>query len=58
MFALDVTGSMRDEIEASKKVIRNISLYERSEPVDYILTTFSDPVGRLSFLLVLIASCR
>ena len=45
MFALDVTGSMHDEIKASKEMIKKISQYDRSEPVDYILTTFSDPVG-------------
>jgi hypothetical protein len=50
MFALDVTGSMHDEIKASKEIIKTISQYDRSEPVDYILTTFSDPIGRLDSL--------
>ena len=45
MFALDVTGSMREEIRASKEIIKAISKLDRSEPVDYILTTFSDPIG-------------
>lgn len=45
MFALDVTGSMGDEINAAKEMIKKISQYDRSEPVDYILTTFSDPIG-------------
>ena len=49
IFALDVTGSMHDEIQASKEMIKKISQYDRSEPVDYILTTFSDPVGRFMF---------
>ena len=47
MFALDVTGSMANEIKASKEIVKQISQYDRSEPVDYILTTFSDPIGRL-----------
>ncbi len=57
MFALDVTGSMGDEIVASKEIIKAISKYDRSEPVDYILTTFSDPVGRLdSFCCCVLSS--
>ena len=49
IFALDVTGSMHDEIKASKEMIEKISQHDRSEPVDYILTTFSDPIGRFIF---------
>lgn len=45
MFAIDVTGSMRQEIKQSKEIVKKISLYDRSEPVDFILTTFSDPIG-------------
>ena len=54
MFALDVTGSMGDEIKASKDIVKEISNYDRSEPVDYILTTFSDPIGRLNNLNFLV----
>ena len=54
MFALDVTGSMHDEIKASKEMIQNISRYERSEPVDYILTTFSDPIGRFFYFSIVL----
>ena len=56
MFSLDVTGSMSDEIKASKEIIKAISTYDRSEPVDYILTTFSDPISRLNCFLVLASS--
>ena len=45
MFALDVTGSMSDEIKAAKEIIVKISQHDRSEPVNFILTTFSDPIG-------------
>ena len=51
MYALDVTGSMSDEIKASKDIIKEINKQDRSEPVDYILTTFSDPVGRFDKLM-------
>ncbi|XP_028399048.1 hemicentin-1-like [Dendronephthya gigantea] len=44
MYALDVTGSMSEEINACKNIIKKINKYDRSEPVDYILTTFSDPI--------------
>jgi hypothetical protein len=57
MFALDVTGSMHDEIKASKEIIKKISQYDRSEPVDYILTTFSDPIGRLNSLFCFVLFC-
>jgi hypothetical protein len=46
MFALDVTGSMSDEIQASKKIIKQISQYGRIEPVNFIMATFSDPIGK------------
>ena len=52
IFALDGTGSMRDEIKASKEMIKKISRYDRGEPVDYMLTTFSDPIGRFIFCLL------
>jgi hypothetical protein len=57
MFALDVTGSMYDEIKASKEIIKKISQYDRSEPVDYILTTFSDPIGKLDSLFCFVLFC-
>ena len=51
MFALDVTGSMSDEIKQSKEIIKEISQCDRCEPVNYILTTFSDPVSKLRCLV-------
>lgn len=43
VFAVDITGSMQDEIDAAKAIVSAISKYERSQPVDYILSTFGDP---------------
>lgn len=43
MFAIDDTGSMRDEIEAAKRIATSIVNQQRVEPVDYILSPFNDP---------------
>lgn len=43
MFAIDETGSMRDEIQAAKDIATSIVNYPRKEKVDYILSPFNDP---------------
>ena len=43
MFAIDDTGSMREEISAAKKIATSIVNEQRVEPVDYILSPFNDP---------------
>ena len=43
MFAIDDTGSMRDEIAAVKKIASSIVNQQRAEFVDYILSPFNDP---------------
>ena len=43
MFAIDDTGSMRQEIAAAKKIATSIINQQRAEPVDYILSPFNDP---------------
>lgn len=45
MYAVDITGSMRGEINASKAIVTEITKYDRSEPVDYILSSFGDPIS-------------
>jgi hypothetical protein len=49
MFAIDVTGSMGEEIEAAKAIATEISIFERRSkpPKDYILSWFSDPKGKI-----------
>ena len=42
-FVVDDTGSMRDEINAVKDLIKAIVKAERDYPVFYILGTFNDP---------------
>jgi hypothetical protein len=47
MFAIDDTGSMRQEIAAAKKIATSIVDEQRPEPVDYILSPFNDPGNQL-----------
>ena len=42
-FAIDDTGSMRDEIEAVKCLVRAFIKGFRNGPAQYILGTFNDP---------------
>lgn len=44
MFVVDDTGSMRDEIQAVKRIATAVVNYNRSGPVDYILSPFNDPM--------------
>jgi len=44
-FVIDTTGSMGDEIEAVKKIIRHFIKNEGREPQKYVLATFSDPIS-------------
>ena len=41
-FAVDTTGSMREEIEAAKTVIRNLLWSEEDGPICYVLQPFND----------------
>ena len=41
-FAVDTTGSMREEIEAAKEVIRNLLSSEEDGPICYVLQPFND----------------
>ena len=43
MFAIDDTGSMRDEIQAAKDIANSIINHRRDEQVDFILSPFNDP---------------
>ena len=43
-FVVDDTGSMRDEINAVKRLIFGFIRTENKEPLVYILSTFNDPV--------------
>jgi membrane-associated HD superfamily phosphohydrolase len=43
MFAIDTTGSMSDEIETAKRIAVDVINYPRENPVNYILSPFSDP---------------
>ncbi|XP_048581792.1 von Willebrand factor A domain-containing protein 7 [Nematostella vectensis] len=50
MFAIDTTGSMSAEIETAKKIAVDVINYPRNNPVNYILSPFSDPdTGPLIF---------
>lgn len=55
MFAIDDTGSMREEISAAKKIATSIVNEQRVEPVDYILSPFNDP-GMHSPIVVLVCN--
>ena len=49
MFAIDITGSMHDEIDAAKAIATGISTLERdTPPSNYILSSFGDPLGKKS----------
>ena len=52
-FIIDDTGSMREEIEAAKCLVRGFLTSERAEPSKYILGTFNDP-GMCSYVCILI----
>ena len=44
MFAIDDTGSMSGEIQAAKKIAKDIIYYNRTVPIkEYILSPFNDP---------------
>lgn len=44
MFAIDTTGSMKDEIKAAKAIAEYIVHHARNNTkVDYILSPFNDP---------------
>ena len=47
MFAIDDTGSMREEIQAAKDIAKSIVHHDRDETVDYILSPFNDPGKRI-----------
>jgi len=42
-FVIDNTGSMRNEIDAVKRIIRSFIKNEGREPRMYVLATFNDP---------------
>jgi len=42
-FAIDTTGSMKDDIKAAKAITKAILAEEREKTVDFILSPFSDP---------------
>ena len=65
MFAIDITGSMDEEIESAKAIAIEISTYKRrNPPFNYILSIFGDPVegtsykvkSPLSFTIILITT--
>lgn len=43
MFVIDDTGSMGDDIQATRNIAIDIIDYERQAPVEYILSPFNDP---------------
>ena len=43
MFAIDTTGSMKEEISAAKAIAKTIISETREFKVDYILSPFNDP---------------
>ncbi len=42
-FAVDTTGSMTDDIKATKAIAKAIVQESRKDKVDYILSPFGDP---------------
>ena len=44
MFAIDITGSMQQEIQGAKYIVSAISGFVRNKPVDFILSSFGDPI--------------
>ncbi|KAK3730532.1 hypothetical protein QZH41_017239 [Actinostola sp. cb2023] len=50
MFAIDTTGSMREEIATAKRIAVDVINYPRQNPVSYILSPFNDPsTGPVTF---------
>ena len=43
IFVIDTTGSMGDEIEAAKRIVKAIAAHPRKTPVQYILSPYRDP---------------
>ncbi|KAK3738877.1 hypothetical protein QZH41_014661 [Actinostola sp. cb2023] len=43
VFAIDTTGSMKEEIQQAKSIAKAIARYKRKGKVDYILSPFNDP---------------
>lgn len=43
MFAIDTTGSMKDEIDAAKNITQAIVDHPRKGKVDYVLSPFNHP---------------
>ena len=43
IFVIDTTGSMGDEIEAAKRIVKAIAAHPRKAPVQYILSPYADP---------------
>ena len=52
-FIIDDTGSMRDDIEAAKCLVRGFLKSDKDEPSKYILGTFNDP-GVSSYVCMII----
>lgn len=44
IFVIDTTGSMGDEIEAAKRIVKAIAAHPRKAPVQYILSPYGDPL--------------
>ena len=59
MFAIDDTGSMREEIHEAKKIAKSIIDYPRTlPPVEYILSPFNDPGNVLYKITFIFASVK
>ena len=43
VFAIDTTGSMKDEIRVAKGIANSVIRMPMKFPVDYILSPFNDP---------------
>ena len=52
-FIIDDTGSMRNDIEAAKCLVRGFLKAERAVPSKYILGTFNDP-GMCSYVCIIV----
>ena len=52
-FIIDDTGSMSDDIEAAKCLVRGFLKAERAVPSKYILGTFNDP-GMCSYMCIIV----
>lgn len=52
-FALDITGSMTEEIKVVKEIIIQLvtsTMGSNNEPANYVLSLFSDPGNELLYL--------